>query len=47
MRTPVPPELQQTKDIFVLNCALGCRISDLKRLTMERTGGTGQRLAVA
>ena len=36
MRTPVPPELQQTKDIFVLNCALGCRISDLKRLTMDK-----------
>ena len=36
MATTVPPELQQTKDIFVLNCALGCRISDLKRLTMDK-----------
>ena len=36
MDTPVPPELQQTKDIFVLNCALGCRIGDLKRLTMDK-----------
>ena len=36
MQTTVPPELQQTKDIFVLNCALGCRISDLKRLTMDK-----------
>lgn len=36
MNTPVPPELQQTKDIFVLNCALGCRIGDLKRLTMDK-----------
>ena len=36
MRTAVPPDLQQTKDIFVLNCALGCRISDLKRLTMDK-----------
>ena len=36
MQTAVPPELQQTKDIFVLNCALGCRISDLKRLTMDK-----------
>ena len=36
MNTAVPPELQQTKDIFVLNCALGCRISDLKRLTMDK-----------
>ena len=36
MNTAVPPELQQTKDVFVLNCALGCRISDLKRLTMDK-----------
>ena len=36
MNTVVPTELQQTKDIFVLNCALGCRISDLKRLTMDK-----------
>ena len=36
MNTTVPQELQQTKDIFVLNCALGCRISDLKRLTMDK-----------
>lgn len=36
MNTSVPSELQQTKDIFVLNCALGCRISDLKRLTMDK-----------
>ncbi len=34
--TAVPPELQQTKDIFVLNCALGCRIGDLQRLTMDK-----------
>ena len=36
MNTTVPLELQQTKDMFVLNCALGCRISDLKRLTMDK-----------
>lgn len=36
MIAEVPPELQRTKDIFVLNCALGCRISDLKRLTMDK-----------
>ena len=36
MMTPVPQDLQQTKDIFVLNCALGCRISDLKCLTMDK-----------
>ena len=33
---PVPPDLQATRDIFVLNCALGCRIGDLKRLTMDK-----------
>ena len=32
----VPSELQWAKDIFVLNCALGCRIGDLKRLSMEK-----------
>ena len=36
MMTPVPQDLQQTKDIFVLNCAIGCRISDLLRLTMDK-----------
>ena len=36
MHTSVPPDLQWAKDIFVLNCALGCRISDLKRLTMDK-----------
>ena len=34
--TEIPMELQETKDLFVLNCALGCRIGDLKRLTMEK-----------
>ena len=32
----VPAELQWAKDIFVLNCALGCRIGDLKKLSMEK-----------
>lgn len=36
MNSEVPPELQQTKDMFVLNCALGCRIGDLQRLTMDK-----------
>ena len=35
MRTAVPAELQWVKDLFVLNCAIGCRISDLLRLTMD------------
>ena len=38
--TPVPAALQKTKDIFVLNCALGCRISDLLRLTMDKVSVT-------
>lgn len=36
MATEVPAELQWAKDIFVLNCALGCRIGDLLRLTMDK-----------
>lgn len=36
MECAVPAELQSTKDIFVLNCALGCRIGDLKRLSMDK-----------
>ena len=36
MTTGVPPELQWVKDVFVLNCALGCRIGDLLRLTMNK-----------
>lgn len=33
MATVVPEHLQWVKDLFVLNCAIGCRISDLLRLT--------------
>ena len=36
MATEVPAELQWVKDLFVLNCAIGCRISDLLRLTPEK-----------
>ena len=36
LNTPVPADLQPTKDLFVLNCALGCRIGDLERLTMDK-----------
>jgi len=32
----VPAELQWAKDLFVLNCAVGCRISDLLRLTPDK-----------
>lgn len=36
METEVPHGLQWAKDLFVLNCALGCRISDLLSLTMDK-----------
>jgi len=36
LQAKVPTELQWTKDIFVLNCAIGCRISDLFRLTPDK-----------
>ena len=36
METEVPEELQWAKDMFVLNCALGCRIGDLLRLTPDK-----------
>ena len=36
MATAVPASLQWAKDLFVLNCALGCRIGDLLRLTMDK-----------
>ena len=36
MMTEVPAELQWVKDLFVLNCALGCRIGDLLRLSMDK-----------
>ncbi len=34
--TSVPIELHWVKDLFVLNCMLGCRIGDLLHLTMDR-----------
>jgi integrase len=36
LQTEVPADLQWAKDIFVLNCAIGCRISDLLRLTLDK-----------
>lgn len=36
MTTKVPKTLQWAKDLFVLNCAIGCRISDLLRLTPDK-----------
>ena len=36
MATGVPLELQWVKDLFVLNCAIGCRIGDLLRLSPDK-----------
>ncbi len=36
IQTDVPDELKRAKDIFVLNCAIGCRIGDLQRMTMNK-----------
>lgn len=36
MKTTVPQDLQWAKDLFVLNCAIGCRISDLLRITPKK-----------
>ena len=36
MATEVPTDLQWAKDLFVLNCAIGCRIGDLLRLTPDK-----------
>ncbi len=36
LETDVPPNLQWAKDMFVLNCAIGCRIGDLLRLTLDK-----------
>ncbi len=35
MHTDVPDFLQEAKDAFIVHCALGCRIGDYKRLTMD------------
>ena len=36
IETEVPEELQEAKDMFVLNCCLGCRIGDFKNLSMDK-----------
>ena len=36
MATDVPSDMQWAKDLFVLNCAIGCRIGDLLRLTLDK-----------
>lgn len=36
LQTKAPTDLQWAKDIFVLNCCIGCRIGDLLRLTPDK-----------
>lgn len=31
----VPASLKDVRDVFVVHCALGCRVSDFKRMTMD------------
>ena len=35
LETEVPETLRKTRDAFILQCTLGCRISDFQRLTMD------------
>lgn len=35
LKTDVPPSLQETKDLFLLHCSLGCRVGDFQKLTMD------------
>lgn len=39
--TSVPESLSVTKDAFLVQCALGCRISDFKIMTMQNVAVTG------
>ncbi len=34
--TPVPSHLQEVKDAFLLNCYIGCRVSDFANMSMDR-----------
>lgn len=36
LETDVPLSLQEVKDVFCLQCALGCRIGDFQSLTMDK-----------
>ncbi len=42
LNTEVPEFLQETKDAFLLQCALGCRISEFQRLSMEKISITDE-----
>lgn len=40
MNTEVPTELNETKQVFLLHCALGCRIGDFMKLDMSNVSVT-------
>ncbi len=40
IETPVPETLQEAKDAFILQCALGCRINEFQQLTMAKVAVT-------
>lgn len=42
LNTEVPETLQETKDAFLLQCALGCRISEFQKLTMDKVAVTDE-----
>lgn len=42
MDTEVPDELKETKDAFLLQCAIGCRLGDYKELSMESVSVTAE-----
>ena len=42
LEAEVPDNLKETRDAFLLQCALGCRISEFQKLTMENVEATSQ-----
>ena len=36
LHNPVPPSLQTTWDAFIVQCAIGCRVGDLKSMNMTK-----------
>lgn len=40
LKAEVPESLSSTKDAFLLQCAIGCRISDFRKLTMDNIAVT-------
>ncbi|MCC8176594.1 MAG: hypothetical protein LUC85_05345 [Bacteroidales bacterium] len=42
MATEVPKELQETKDVFLLQCSFGARVGDFKALNMSKIAVTSE-----